>query len=112
MRRRDFITLIAGATAWPLAARAQQSAMPVVGLITEAADAPPLTTSFRQGLAEAGYVESKNVAIEYHFLNFRRDLLPQAAGDLVPSNVSLIFATTPEAVAVIRNATTSIPIVA
>jgi putative tryptophan/tyrosine transport system substrate-binding protein len=63
-------------------------------------------------LAEAGYVEGKNVTIEYRFLNFRRELLPQAAGDLIRHNVSVIFASTPDAVAVVRNATTSIPIVA
>ena len=112
MRRREFISVIVGATAWPLAARAQQPAVPVIGAITESGDVPPLTASFRQGLAEAGYVEGKNVTIEYRFLNFRRELLPQAAGDLIRHDVSVIFASTPDAVAVVRNATTSIPIVA
>jgi putative tryptophan/tyrosine transport system substrate-binding protein len=111
MRRREFISVIAGATAWPLVGRAEQAA-PVVALFTESSDVPHLTAAFRQGLAEAGYVDGKNVAIEYHVLNFRRELLAQAAGDLVRRNVNVIFASTPEAVAVARTATTSIPIVA
>jgi putative tryptophan/tyrosine transport system substrate-binding protein len=112
MRRRDFLSVVAGATAWPLAARAQQSAMPVIGFFSEAPDVPHLAAAFRQGLAEAGYVDGKNVAIETYFANFRRELLAQLAGDMVRRNVNVIFASTPEAVALIRNVTTSIPIVA
>jgi putative tryptophan/tyrosine transport system substrate-binding protein len=111
MRRREFISMIVGAIAWPLVGRAEQAA-PVVALFTESSDVPHLTAAFRQGLAEAGYVDGKNVAIEYHVLNFRRELLAQAAGDLVRRNVNVIFASTPEAVAVARTATTIIPIVA
>jgi putative ABC transport system substrate-binding protein len=114
MRRRDFLSVIAGATAWPLAARAQQPAMPVVGFLSPVtADATPhLLAAFRQGLAETGYVEGKNLAIEYRFSNFRPELLPEAARDLVRRNVNVIFAATPETVVAARNATTSIPIVA
>ncbi len=114
MRRRDFLSVIAGATAWPLAARAQQRAMPVVGFLSPvtAEATPHLLAAFRQGLAETGYVEGKNLAIEYRFANFRLELLPDLAGDLVRRNVNVIFAPTPETVVAARNATTSIPIVA
>ena len=114
MRRRDFLSVIAGATAWPLAARAQQRAMPVVGFLSPvtAEATPHLLAAFRQGLAETGYVEGKNLAIEYRFANFKLELLPDLAGDLVRRNVNVIFAPTPETVVAARNATTSIPIVA
>jgi putative ABC transport system substrate-binding protein len=112
MRRREFISLIAGATAWPLAARAQQPAMPVVGYFAETAEVPPLTAAFQRGLTEAGYADGKTVAIEYRFANFRRELLLQGADDLARLNVNAIFAATPAAAAAARNATTSIPIVA
>jgi putative ABC transport system substrate-binding protein len=115
MRRREFITLAGGAAAaWPLPARAQQ---PAIGWL--ALDPAPtaeairhLVAGFRRGLAEAGYVEGKNVAIEYRFANFRPELMPEAARDLVRLNMKVIFAPGPEAVAAARNATTSIPIVA
>ena len=114
MRRREFISVIAGATAWPLAVRAQQP-MPVVGDLVETGDVPSNTANlaaFRRGLAEAGYVEGKNVAVEERFANFKLELLPQLASDLVRRKVNVIFAATPEAVVAARNATTSIPIVA
>jgi len=112
MRRRDFLSVIAGATAWPLAARAQQPSMPVVGVLGETGDVPPNTAAFRLGVAESGYVEGKNVAFEYRFANFKRELLPQLASDLVRRKVNVIFARNPESVVAARNATTSIPIVA
>jgi putative tryptophan/tyrosine transport system substrate-binding protein len=112
MRRREFISVVAGATAWPLAARAQQPAMPVIGLFWASPIDAHLIAAFRRGLAEAGYVEGKNLAIEYRFTNFRPELLSEAAGDLVRLNMKVIFAATPQAVAAIENATTSIPIVA
>jgi ABC-type uncharacterized transport system substrate-binding protein len=111
MRRRDLLSVIAGATAWPLAAHAQQPAMPVIGFLSPVAT-PHLFAACRQGLAEAGYVEGKNLAIEYRFANFRFELLPEAARDLVRLNVDVIFAATPETIVPARNATASIPIVA
>jgi putative ABC transport system substrate-binding protein len=115
MRRREFISVIAGAAVWPLGAHAQQPAMQVIGVLdpVPAAEAiPHLLAAFRRGLAEAGYVEGKNLAIEYRFTNFSPELMSGAAGDLARLNVNVIFAATPEAVAAARNATTSIPIVA
>jgi putative ABC transport system substrate-binding protein len=85
--------------------------MPVVGYFIQGAEAPHLTTTFRRGLAEAGYVEGKNLAIEYHFV-IKPELLSQAAVDLVHRNVNVIAALTPGSVDAARNATTSIPIVA
>jgi putative ABC transport system substrate-binding protein len=112
MRRREFISFIAGAAAWPLGARAQQSAMPVIGYLIEGQRIDEhLLAAFLQGLTEAGYMEGKNTAIEYRLVT-KPDLFPQAADDLVRLNVNVIAAVTPGAVAAARNATTSIPIVA
>ena len=89
--------------------------MPVIGFLNSvpAAEAiPHLVAAFRRGLAEAGYVEGKNLAIEYRFTNFRPELMHEAASDLVRLKVNVIFAPTPESVAAARNATNSIPIVA
>jgi putative tryptophan/tyrosine transport system substrate-binding protein len=115
MRRREFISLIVGATARPLGARADQPAMQVIGFLAPAPVAEaiaPAIAAFRRGLAEGGYVEGKNLAIEYRFAKFRSELTPELAGDLVRLNMKVIFAPTPEAVAAAMNATTSIPIVA
>ena len=116
MRRRDFVTLVASAVAaWPLTARAEQPAKPVVGFLSPAAgeeQIPDLVAAFRRGLAEAGYVEGKNLAIEYRYTNWRPDLMLEAARGLVQLNVSVIFAPTPESGAAVRNQTTTIPIVA
>ena len=88
--------------------------MTVIGFLNPAsAEAiPHLIAAFRRGLAEAGYVAGKNLAIEYRFANFRPELVPELADDLVRLNMKVIFAPTPEAVAAAVNATTSIPIVA
>jgi len=89
--------------------------MPVIGLLAPAPAAGPtlqMDAAFRRGLAEAGYVAGKNLAIEYRFANFRPELVPELADDLVRLNMKVIFAPTPEAVAAAVNATTSIPIVA
>jgi putative tryptophan/tyrosine transport system substrate-binding protein len=114
MRRREFISVIAGAAVWPLGARAQQSAIPVIGYLNiAAAEAIPAPLAyFRRGLAEEGYVEGKNLAIVYRLTDLRPELLLEAARDLVRLNTNVIYAATPEAVAAVRNATTSIPIVA
>jgi putative tryptophan/tyrosine transport system substrate-binding protein len=108
MRRREFISAIAGATAWPLAVRAQPPAMPVIGYLTEVPNVAHLNAAFRRGMAELGYVEGKNFAADYRF---NPASLSQAATDLVRRSVNAIFAAAPAAVAAVSKATTSIPVV-
>jgi putative ABC transport system substrate-binding protein len=113
VRRREFITLAAGAEAWPLAAHAQQPAMPVVGVLDAGSPRPNANTMavFRKVLAEAGYVEGQSVMIEYRYAAGQYDRLPELAADLVRQHVKVLVATpNPNAARAAKAATATIPI--
>src|SRR5829696_6668036 len=111
MRRREFVAGLAGAAAWPLAARAQQPAMPVIGFLRSAplGDVPHFVTGFRQGLKEAGLVAGQNVAIEFRSAEGRNERLPELVAELIRRPVDVIVGNAVAAISA-KAATQTVPI--
>src|SRR5271154_84845 len=114
MRRREFIAGLGGAAAWPVVARAQQPPMPVIGYLGSGSlySSREAVPAFHRGLSETGYIEGRNVAVEYRWAEDRLDRLPELAADLVRRQVAVIFTVGDFAPALVaKAATTRIPIV-
>src|SRR5262249_54559822 len=113
LNRREFITLLGGVAAWPLAARAQQPTVPVIGFIrnTTRDDSADLLKAMNQGLRQTGYVEARNVAVEYRFADNQLDRLPTMAADLVRRQVAVIVTGGDASSFAAKAATTTIPVV-
>src|SRR5436309_990714 len=113
MRRRELLIALGGVTAlWPLTSRAQQKAVPVIGFLGNGtADVTPWIAEFRRGLNEIGYIEGKNVAIEYSWAEGRYDRLPALAADLVARKVDVIVTTGTPGIEAAKSATSTIPVV-
>ena len=112
-RRREFITLLGGAAVWPVAAPAQQPAMTVVGFLSNGSleGFSPYLATFRRGLGEVGFVEGRNVAIEYRWADNDNERLQGMAADLLRARASVIVAPTLPAALAMKSATASVPIV-
>src|SRR5262245_44369601 len=113
VKRREFITLVGGAATWPVAARAQQPAMPVIGHVSAGSlsNAPHFLAAMRQGLSEAGYVDGRDVIIESHWAEGQYERLPAMVGELVRRQVAVLVPTPTVAAVAAKAATSTIPIV-